>query len=266
MSLSSRFMSFSFLGVLFALAAVKYGLMPINPDNTIHLKAARTILEKGSLYPHLYEVNPPLFPYLSVVPVFLARLTGGSEVFFYNLSVFLLAGLVLFVIVTELRKAGLLKASSDVTMVIGAWIVILVGIQATDFGQRDHVIGILIFPYVVQLGLRSHGLGKGSLRPLPAMLLALAIAIKPQFFPVWFVGEFWVMIRLRSTAPVRNIGNVLIVLTGLAYLALVWWLEPQFYTDILPMARKAYGAYGRAVGIQDLVRWIGLTGMQVLAR
>lgn len=265
MSLSSRLMSLGFLGVLFALTAVKYVVLPINPDNSIHLKAARTILEKGSLYPHLYEVNPPLFPYLSVVPVFLARVTGGTEIFFYDLSVFCLAVLVLAVIVTELRKVGLLKNPSEATMVLAAWIVILVGIQGTDFGQRDHIIGILIFPYVVHLGLRAHGLGRGALRPLPAVLLALAIAIKPQFFPVWFLGELWVMFRLRSMVPVRSTGNILIVLTGFTYLALVMVLEPLFYTDILPIARKAYSAYGRAVGAGDLVRWLGLTGVQVLA-
>lgn len=264
MSLSSRLMSLGFLGVLFALTAVKHVFLPFNHDNAVHLKAARVILEHGSLYQNFFETNPPLFPYLTVLPVFLAQVTGGSEVFFYDGFVYTLAILVLGLAGRDLNTAGMLKTSADRILLLGSWVVILVGFQAMDFGQRDHLIGLLVLPYVVGLALRSQGPGRVSLRLYVAFMLAMAIAIKPQFLPVWILGEAWIMFRSKSIRAAVNSGNVLIVLTGLAYLLLTWWLEPMFYTEIVPLVRETYGAYGQPVSGAVIVFWIDLTILQGL--
>lgn len=264
MSLSSRLMSLGFLGVLFALTAVKHVFLPFNHDNAVHLKAARVILEHGNLYQHFFETNPPLFPYLTVLPVFLAQVTGGSEVLFYDGLVYALAILVLVLVGRDLNKAGMLKTSSDRILILGSWVVILAGFQAMDFGQRDHLIGLLVLPYVVDLAFRSQGPGKAGLRLHVAFMLAMAIAIKPQFLPVWILGEAWIMFRSKSIRAAVNSGNVLIVLTGLAYLLLTWWLEPMFYTEIVPLVRDTYGAYGQPVSGAVIVFWIDLTILQGL--
>lgn len=264
MSLTSRLKSLGFLGFLLALAAVKHIFLPFNHDNAVHLKAARIILEHGNLYPHFFETNPPLFPYLTVLPVSLAHVTGGSEVFFYNAFVYALVVLVLVLTGAELKKAGLLKTPSEMILILGSWIVILVGFQGIDLGQRDHIIGILVLPYIVNLAVRSQGPDKGALQSHVAFMLAMAIAIKPQFLPVWIFGEAWIMFRSRSIRTIINRGNGLIVLTGLAYLLLTWWREPTFFSEILPLVRETYGAYGKPVSGMVILFWINLTVLQVL--
>lgn len=268
MTIWSRIVSLGFLGVLLLISISKQLALPLNQDNAVHLKAARVILEHGNLYTHFFETNPPMFPWLTTIPVAMAQITGLSEHLFYDALVFCLAFAVLLISVRMLRQENLFSGLLELTTVSGVWLMILIGLQQLDFGQRDHIVGILAVPYGVSLGVRlfrtRQSLEKFPIPILVALMLGIAIAIKPHFVFIWIFGEIALACVARSTRSIFSLGNAGIVLLGATYIAAVAILEPTFFSEILPLVHETYGAYGGDVDLSEVGMWLYLSTLQVL--
>lgn len=265
MKLVSSLATITLLAALFALTALKHLFVPFNHDNAVHIHAAETILEKGSLYAHMFETNPPLFPWLTTLPVMLAEAQDGSAFFYYRLMIYIVAALVLLVIAREFKWFGGYTGRFGVAAILSFWAALLIGLQVYDFGQRDHLIGILVFPYVVNLAARLHNPEARKMPIHVGVLLALGIAIKPYFIGIWVLGEIAVVLRGGAKHVIANAGNLTLAAMGATYLAAVQYFEPAFFSEIVPMIRATYGAFGYPLQPGDIFVWASFTVMQIIA-
>jgi hypothetical protein len=155
--------------------------MPLNHDVAWFTVAAERMWQGGSYLDDFFEVNMPL-AIAAYVPVI-----ALADAFSIGVPVAALACtgvLVTLVIAITLRVATLIEptvARHATSAAFAAWLVLVLAIlPAYDLSQREHLIAVLVLPFIVAMGAPPHALG-AKLRAAVAILAALGCYLKPQF-------------------------------------------------------------------------------------
>jgi hypothetical protein len=116
-----------------------------------------------------------------------------------------------------------------------------------DFGQREHVMVMLIMPWLIGELITTPTSKRGQI--LSAAVAALGICLKPHFVVFPLAVTLLSLGRQRSLRPVFSIANMTMLTVGLAYVSFVVLFHPAYFTKIVPIAREVYGAYGTTFGV-----------------
>lgn len=223
---------------------------PINHDTAWYLVATAAWLDGAVLYEDIVEVNPPLNFYLTAPAVLLSDLSGTSlpQAQFAVISA-LLAGVLgwcwrLLPGHDPARRMLLLLAlASALTLPF-----------LVSVAQREHVMILLMAPWVI-----------GKLSDTPngeagrAALAAIGLCLKPFFMLYPIALTLHEMATNRSWRPVFSRANLVFLFAGTVYMAGIAILHPQYFTEILPVARHVYGAYG--LDTESVLRRFGVPGL-----
>lgn len=227
--------------VIAATVLVVFWNRPINHDVAWYLIATQDWLSGAVLYVDIVEVNPPLAFYLTVPAVELGEALGiGLANAQYLVLALLLFGCLVWVSAI-LRGAEFGETRRNVFLIGIAGALTLPFLSAT--AQREHLMMFLIIPWVVgKLVLGPSGPGESA----RAAVAALGICIKPFFVLYPAAVTLVEVVRTRSLRPLLSTSNLTFLGVGLGYLALVALSHPLYFSDIVPVARMVYGAYGIA--------------------
>jgi hypothetical protein len=154
----------------------------LNGDSAWLLHVAGRVVAGAQLYADVIEVNPPLVVWFSLITVAVARLLHVSEIVTYQVFVWGLVGLSLWLfdrMLTGLRdpedsryRRGLLLGAAA----------ILLALPGPYFGQREHLTLALVLPWIVTTAARAGGRVPDTADAVAAGLLAgLGIALKPHY-------------------------------------------------------------------------------------
>ena len=119
-----------------------------------------------------------------------------------------------------------------------------------DFGQREHLLLILVVPYLLLAGHRADGgeVSRGFAIAV-GLLAAFGFALKPQSLLVPVVLEAMLLWRLRRPLFLFRPEVYAGTAAALAYLAAVALLTPDYLSTIVPFALEVYdAAYAKAWG------------------
>jgi hypothetical protein len=116
-----------------------------------------------------------------------------------------------------------------------------------NVGQREQVFILLLLPWLLQQALPP-GDRIGAAGIARAVLAAIGVCLKPFFVMVPIlltVWRLWRAYRLRQSLwrALFDIGNLSLLVVGLAYVAIVVVLHPAYFADMVPTGRLGYGAY-----------------------
>jgi hypothetical protein len=241
--------SFSLLAAFVALAIgasfVPYFLAPAGHDQNSYLFEAQRLLSGAELYgPHLSETNPPIIIWFSTIPVLLARWVHGSPVFFLRL---LVAAMVLASVgwcVRILRRS----ATPLNPLALGLFAIAILAIELSigpyDFAQREHLLIILLLPYI--LATATGAVTRISFAERCALGFAAGIAIwfKPQDALVLIALELFLALRLRTLRRALAPEFLALVLTSTLILLLVTIITPLYGRTTLPLLIDTYWGLG----------------------
>jgi hypothetical protein len=232
--------------------------LPLNHDVGWLLLGARRLLEPGSLSADRFvDVTPPPILALYALPVAASQALGVSEIAAFRIFVIGLAAgsLALCRLAASRLLAGEPPAFAR-TWLVGVGILLL-PLVGYDFGQREHLITLLLLPYLVGAAARA----QASEPPRPVAIwigaaAGLAIAMKPQYALVVLAVE-GVVWRARRRWP-GLLTPEHVALAAAAALALAWtiWSAPDYPRVTLPLVWETYGAYHSP--LSKLVRWFDL--------
>mgnify|MGYP005843857041 CR=1 FL=1 len=229
--------------VAVAVTAFFWGRM-INHDTAWYLLATRDWLAGAGLYTDISEVNPPLNFYLTLPALGLADLFGVSD----TNGQYLVLGLLIFTSLAWsgafLRDGLALSPLRHAVLVAGLGAAMVLPALG-HFGQREQILVILAMPWAVgQLG------GAGGRSAIPrAAFAAVGVCLKPHFLLLPIAVTLWRIAVTRSLRPILSAENLTFVAVGAAYVVYVALIHPAYFTDIVPMARAVYGAYGAPLGL-----------------
>lgn len=195
---------------------------PLNHDVAWLLVATQRWASGQQLYRDVIEINPPLI-FLENVLLTAGVLTKDA----YLLGVTSAIGLST-AWVFAFRGARIATFSA----------LALVASGITDYGQRDHIALVFLFPYLLT----------SPSRPFAQVAIGLwaflGIGLKPHFLliPAFFVAGQCV--QMRSFRPAFTITNFIIGALCVAWLALVAVIWPDYFTRIVPLGGLVYDAFG----------------------
>ncbi len=212
----------------------------INHDTAWYLLATREWLEGARLYVDIFEVNPPLNFYLTVPPLILSDLTGMSgpnaqyTVICAAMGISLLACLRL--LPEDLAHSAPRSAVALLGLAVG-----MVMPAMNDIAQREQVMLILVAPWLVAQLPRRDPLPRRTLIALSAVA-GIGICLKPFFLLIPAAVTLWQVAAARSLRPVLSAENLTMGAVGLAYVGAAWALHPEYFREVVPLARDVYGA------------------------
>ena len=208
-------------------------------DTAWFIHVAQGVLEGKELYRDFVEVNPPLALWLSLPPVWLAGRLALNPVWTYDAFVFALTAGSLALCFRYQASPG---AQPDwrARLLLAAALLYFPG---ANFAEREHFVVLFFAPWLMLRMADGHDAASLE-RVAIGLLAAVAISLKPQgiFAPVLVESLIWA--RHRSLA--RSLlapENLAVAGAGLAYVAGVALFVPHYFTEIVPLARKAYAPY-----------------------
>ena len=144
---------------------------PLNGDAAYQLDAARRMLGGAGLYRDLIDLNPPFVFWLSM-PIAALGLDGAGTITAFRFCVIALAGLSLLLARPALRGRPALWAG---------FLLMTLGLPLGYFGEREHLLVMMVFPLVAFGTVGAEGFTPGTGRAVAAGLLAaLGILLKPM--------------------------------------------------------------------------------------
>jgi hypothetical protein len=197
--------------------------------------------------PTVFESNPPLAIWLSAIPVALAALLHLSVTVVFKLMVVLVAAASAFVSARLLRRRQPQLTPERLWLLGIAFLVIFGAVPARDFGQRDHILILLILPYLVAAAawapLAAPAMGILP-RTLIALTAALGLALKPHEALIPVAVEVTVLILRVGSRRIRLLEPTIFLLAAFAYLSAIRLFAPTYLTEVLPLMRETYWAFG----------------------
>ncbi len=208
-----------------------------NNDNAWLLYAAGRLLDGARLYVDVVEINPPLIVWLNVPVVWIARTMGLNALDVFRVALFTAA----------LASAGACQRLSNRAFpalaggaVFFAGVLVLLAMSVVGFGQREHLLLVLVLPYLFLSAVRLARVGEPRTAGEPLTIGALAglgLALKPHFLLIW-VLVVWLEARSRRQV-LRWHENRALVALGLLYGLTVLIVTPEYVT----LVRRLGGVY-----------------------
>jgi hypothetical protein len=230
--------------------------LPLNHDVGWLLLGARRLLDAGHLSADRFvDVTPPLVVGLYALPVAAARALGVSEIAAFRIFVLMLAAGALGLCHRAVSR--LLAGEPGALGWLVCVAILLLVLVGYDFGQREHLITLLLLPYLAGAADRAHGSPlQGPLAIGIGAAAGLAVGMKPQYALVVLAAETVVGFARRSGRAL--LGPQLVALAAAAALSALFtvWFAPDYLRVTLPLAWDVYGAYHSPR--RELVRWFDL--------
>ncbi|MCK4607926.1 MAG: hypothetical protein KAT71_00430 [Gammaproteobacteria bacterium] len=230
---------------LFITAVVIQSFGTLSPDVSFLLHITQKMLHGGRYYYNFFEINPPLILYLYTPPVVIAHLLHCGFFIPIRTYVFAIAAGSLILCNWLLRKIFAQEnnySHGPLLLAITFAFVLMPGMQ---FGQREHIMIMLVVPYFLLVSLRLTGKSLEIWQLVFIGILAgIGFALKPYFFiplalvELYFLlkkGKFWAWLR----PEIAMIGLVSII-----YLATIFLFFPEYIDKMVPIGWKLfYAAY-----------------------
>lgn len=197
-------------------------LVPVTHDAIWQVWIGRQLLHGAHLYTDIIEINPPLWFWLAVPLAGIGEIFGISA---QNLAVgFFVVAIAISLYLTPARFR--LIALPALTI-----------LPLQDFAQREHFALITTVPYCLLIASRLAGERVRAPWAI-GLFAALGFALKPYFVAVPLALELlaWRQKRVRPE-------TIVLAVVAVTYSAAMLIFTPEYFSDVLPMARRAYGAF-----------------------
>lgn len=229
----------------FGLAALPVFLGLLNHDVAWLLCAAESVLSGRKLYVEVMEINPPLIVWLNFAPVLVARCLEISEILTFRILMLgVLAGSLLMSRWALSRANPDFPAARRVILILA--IIAFLPLAGYDFGQREHLMLILFFPYLLLASARVKGCPLGLGMPcLVGLIAGVGISLKPHFVLLWIAIETYLAWALRNGRVWLRPEAIAVAVTGLAYGGAILVFTPE-YPSWLRWIMPVYAACSQA--------------------
>jgi hypothetical protein len=215
----------------------------INHDTAWYLVATRKWLEGSVLYVDLVEVNPPLNFYLTAPAIWISDVFGTNDIQSQILFLSLLMTLSLLWVWSILSNATSLSQSAKYFILAGTMVSLSLP-YLKYYGQREHILSILLMPYLMAIVVGSDPGKTRSSEIARAIFAGVGLCLKPHFMLIPIAVALATGLRDRSIQPVFSTSIITFLIMGLSYIGLVKLWHPEYLDTIVPMALQVYGAYG----------------------
>ena len=214
-----------------------------NPDSSWLIYAAQRMADGEKLYVDFMETNPPLILWISLLPVWAGRFLDISPFTAFPLLVTFLNIASMYLVAKIMRGHNLLGAKpvfQSVLLYIAFGFFLL---SPAVYGQRELLFISLVLPYLVKSLVETRRRKNSALDFIIIAMAAIGFAIKPFFLLLWGLNELHKAIQERNILSIFALRNWLIGLAQIVYFAAIYFLTPEYFSNIVPAVLTTYFAY-----------------------
>lgn len=230
------------------LIGVPYDLTKVmHHDVAYFFHASGRMLDGELLYRDIIELNPPVVYWLGMIPMALARLLGADPVLTFHVLIVVLAFASVAASVHVARVVGACGAMPAHWIAPPALVAFLV-LPSFNFGQREHILAMLLLPYLVSAaGIRTRLPAAAGV--LVGVSAGIGIALKPHFLLYLVLTEAIVLLRGRDWRSVFRPEPVVAALVAAAAAVMTVILYPDYLASVVPLGRAIYAGYENPLAV-----------------
>lgn len=214
-------------------------LNPVNHDVAWLLFVSGRMTDGARLYKDYIDPTTPFIFYFQIPPAWFAHLAKISQItsLYIYISGFIVSSLLLCRYLINRTLTDLSQCYRDLAVVLLA--ALFAVLPLGNFGQREHLMLILVFPYILSLAARRSQIRINTAIALIIGILAgFGMSFKPFFLGLWFLTEAYVLLSRPRIGWYRPENLSFIATTA------VYWVFffLSGYLKIVPFLMDIYGA------------------------
>lgn len=257
-----------FWAVLLALFAIQIAFRStyeMNHDAAWYLYVAQGLAQGKAMYRDFMEVNPPLAAWETLPVAWIANGTGLSMALVFNAMMFALtAGSVALAGRYLARLSGFTPPLLRLALVLCA--AALLFFPGGSFGEREHILSILVLPWLLMRAARAEGARFGVVEAVQiGIVAALGFCLKPHTLLAPLAVEVALALVRRNVRGIFSAENWAAGLTAVFYVVAIKLFTPEFFTVMLPLALRAYVPFIGLDRVTILLGGLGAAGTLVLS-
>lgn len=226
---------------IFMLGWIMQSRLLLNWDVSWLIHATRRLMAGGTYIKDFPDINPPMILYLTIPVILLSKFLSITTIVAMRLYIFLMASVSLCMCYSLIKNIFSQKDRGRGYLFLIILAVIFLILPIYEFGQREHVMVILIMPYLLAATYRLQG-GKINLwfAIVIGLLAGAGFCIKPFFLATFALIELYsILYKRQFFAWIRP--EVVIILSLLAAYAIsTVLLQPDYFKIIIPLALRFY--------------------------
>jgi len=246
------------IAILAAISLVLAGLLDITwfrlyfahpgKDQSWLLYAAGRMLHGTALYgSQLYETNPPLIVWLSAIPIAVAAWLHINAL--ECLRIFISVAILLSTLWC-LRILRLARLARDLVLT-SLWALALLAIEVSqhgnDFGQKDHILVLLLLPLLFFEAVSHDVHLLLTERVCLGICAGLSVSLKPHDGAILVCFELLLLVYTQNLRRLIRPQIFAVIVTGVTYAVSVKLFAPLYYSQIVPLLRDCYWAFGESL-------------------
>ena len=189
----------------------------------------------------IFETNPPMIGYLYMPIAILAKIGSLNIALLVIGYVFILIFISLYLCLLLMKKIVHKEDNIFLYCLFYALSIILIFLPANNFGQKEHLYLILIFPYLFSVVLTRKGIAiNGFLAFMLGIMAALGMGMKPFFLAPFIILEMYLILTTKRLWMWVRIETMACVGFLILYLISVWLYQPDYFNIILPLVSHYY--------------------------
>lgn len=211
-----------------------------NPDTAWLIYAAKRLAEGQKLYVDIMETNPPLIIWLSLPAVWMGNLLHLNPALIFQCLVTMLNALSVALVAMVIRKQEFFinRVNYNIFIIYIAFGLFM--LTPAIYGQREVIFIALVLPYLF-LSLANISSGISSVTII--LMAAIGFAIKPFFLLLWVMNELALALEKRKITSLFAWHNWLLGTFQLGYLAAIYFVTPEYITDLFPALMATYFSF-----------------------
>lgn len=236
--------------VLVAIAACVQWYGGKGGDKIWLLVLSRMWLSGKTLYTELFQPNLPLITWFYAVPTWFAGLTGFRDYHILITLTLLLAGISGYLCFQLMRQHpefanNPYRQWGQALLLAFVWVV---WTNPAFFGDREHLIIVTIFPYILRFmpSLAAQHFPR-RVRMGIAIMGAFGLCIRPQVVLLFAAMQLLYLVQHKSLRILVSMENLVIYGVGMLYLLSVCLLTTDYFSVMLPMALATYAETNQGI-------------------
>ncbi|MBB3458520.1 hypothetical protein FHT86_006846 [Rhizobium sp. BK313] len=229
--------------VVFVVAALWQQRWGTIVDTSWLISEAERVLDGERLYVDVIDNNPPFSIWLFLPAIVLSRWAGIAPeigVYLYTcLAVIVGLGLSALIV----RRAGF-SENHALLRLLPLFVALFMIFPGNAFTERDHVGTVLFLPLLAIMALRANTTRR--VKPGIALIVgaglcgSILVLVKAYYVVAYIVPALYVAWRRRNLWLLLAPENCIIGIVGVIYVALIFWLTPEFMRDLFPQVVDIY--------------------------
>lgn len=235
-----------YLGVgSFFLIAFAYFLqtkMLLTADVAYLIHVSSQVMDGGTYVSDFFETNPPMILYIYMPVVIALKKFPISIWYALHSYIFLLASLSSFTCYLLLKR--IFCRSEERIYVYSfllAIIFVLFYLPANQFGQREHILMMVMLPYIFSTALLLENKPINCYAAfLLSLFMAIGIALKPYFLVSLVLMECYFIYLKRSFFGWLRLESIVILSVFILYLYSIFIFHPNYFKILFPIISALY--------------------------